>query len=76
LPLPIEDEVALIKSALLQLTGSLVATRASLRIVASQPNLLLSQDVRVELNKSFEEGTGHLDKAIQTIGTLVGVLND
>lgn len=65
-----EEKLALVHTALIQLTGAVLATRTTLCLVMALPTLLISQDQREELLKSLAEGTDHLDKVMEVLGNL------
>jgi hypothetical protein len=66
-----EDEVSSVKAALLNLAAAVISTRRTIRLIVSQPSLLLSQDDKSELNRNLEEGGERLNKAVEAIGRLV-----
>jgi hypothetical protein len=61
----LEHEVALLKTALVQITGALVATRRALNVIANQPTLMLPPDARANIYGELNESIGRVENALR-----------
>jgi hypothetical protein len=66
----LERDVILLKGALLEVTGALVATRRALTVVVNQPTLMLRPDARAEIYKELNESIGRVETALHIYETI------
>ena len=68
-----ENKIELLQSAVIQLTGALVAVRTAVNIIAIQPNLLLSPDDREKIQEELGESVSRVDKILKLLDKLVAL---
>jgi hypothetical protein len=66
-------ETDLLNGAVIQITGCLLALRRAVRIVASQPTLMMSQDDLKKFQEAMEESDQRMQKLFDELDKLLGL---
>jgi hypothetical protein len=72
----LQRQLELLQGIVIDLTGSMVALRRAVNIIANQPTLMLPQGQRDEVLKELEESLNRTDKLLNSVEKLLNASND
>jgi hypothetical protein len=72
----LQRQLDLLQGIVIDLTGSMVALRKAVNIIASQPTLMLPPGQRDEVFKELEESLNRTDKLVNSVEKLLATSND
>jgi hypothetical protein len=73
---PVQYQLELLKSIVIDMTGSMVALRRAVNLIANQPTLMLPPAQRAEIYKELEESLSRTDKLLNLVEKLLEPSND
>ena len=74
--MPVQYQLELLKSIVIDMTGSMVALRRAVNLIANQPTLMLPPAQRAEIYKELEESLSRTDKLLNLVEKLLEASND